>query len=93
MFSYRPVDSAYVYYGLRSSGATQLLVGRRAADGSWTFGGEERDSVGSVHTRVGISRLPGGRFRFVEQTSRDGVTYGAADTVHYRPARPEPGAP
>jgi len=94
MFSYRPVDSTYLYYGLRSSGATQALVGRPTADGEgWTFEGDERDAKGRLRTRVEITRLPGGRFRLVERTSRDDTPFSAGDSVHYRPARPEPGAP
>ena len=94
MFSYRPADSAYVYYGLRSSGATQMLIGR-PTEGSegWAFEGDERDATGRLRTRVRITRLPEGRFRLVEQTSRGDAPFGAADSVHYRPARPEPGAP
>lgn len=94
MFSYRPVDSAYVYYGLRASGATQLLLGRQTADGAgWEFEGDERDAGGRLRTRVRIARLTAGRFRLVEQTSRDDAPFSAGDSVHYRPARPEPGAP
>ena len=94
MFSYRAADSSYVYYGLRASGATQLLVGRPSADGAeWEFRGEEGTGGDRVRTLVRITRLPNDRFRFVEQTARADVPFGAADTVHYRPARPEPEAP
>ena len=92
MFSYRPADSAYVYYGLRPSGVTQLLVGRVVGEG-WEFEGDERDVTGRLRTRVRITRLPNGRFKLVEQTARGDAPFAAGDSVHYRAARPEPGAP
>ncbi|HEU4722074.1 MAG TPA: hypothetical protein VFS59_11985 [Gemmatimonadaceae bacterium] len=94
MFSYRPMDSTYLYYGLRSGGGTQQLIGRAAADGSaWEFTGDEVTAAGRMRTLVRIARLPNGRFRFVEQTARGDAPFTTADTIHYRPARPESGAP
>ena len=94
MFSYRPTDSAYVYYGLRPSGATQQLVGRVTSDGAgWEFTGDETKPDGRLRTMVRIERLPIGRFRFVEQTARGESPFTTADTIHYRPAPSEPGAP
>jgi hypothetical protein len=94
MFSYRPTDSSYVYYGLRPSGATQQLVGRVAPDGDgWEFTGDETTAAGRVRTQVRIARLPNGRFRFVERTARGDAPFTTADTIHYRPALPEPGVP
>jgi hypothetical protein len=93
-FSYRPADSSYVYYGLRPGGATQTLVGRLAADGAgWEFRGEEGTGAARERTLVRIARLPGGRFRFVEQTARGDAPFTGADTVHYRPATSARGAP
>jgi hypothetical protein len=94
MFSFRSADSSYIYYGLRPSGATQALVGRPTADGEgWEFRGEEGAGPARERTLVRITRLHGGRFQFIEQTARGDAPFAAADTVHYRPARPEPGAP
>jgi hypothetical protein len=94
MFSYRPTDSTYVYYGLRPSGATQQLIGRVTADGAgWEFTGDETTSAGRVRTFVRIARLSSGRFRFIEQTARGDSPFTTADTIHYRPAPPESGAP
>jgi hypothetical protein len=94
MFSYRPADSSYVYYGLRPSGATQSLVGRPSPDGAdWEFRGEEGTGAARERTLVRITRLPEGRFRFVEQTARGDAAFAGADTIHYRPARPMPGPP
>ena len=93
-FSYQPADSSYVYYGLRPSGAVQTLVGRSTNDGAgWEFRGEDGSGPARERTLVRITRLPGGRFRFVEQTARGDAPFTSADTVHYRPARPAPGAP
>ena len=94
MFSYRPTDSTYVYYGLRPSGATQQLVGRVTADGEgWEFTGDETTLGGRIRTIVRIARLPNGRFRFVEQTARGDSPFTTADTIHYRPAPPESRTP
>ena len=94
MFSYRPTDSTYAYYGLRPSGTTQQLVGRVTSDGAaWEFTGDETRLDGRLRTLVRIARLPNGRFRFVEQTARGDSPFTTADTIHYRPAPPEAGAP
>lgn len=94
MFSFRPADSSYVYYGLRPGGVTQQLVGRATADGAgWEFQGEEGAGPARQRTLVRIARLPGGRFRFVERTALGDAAFAGADTIHYRPARPAPGAP
>jgi hypothetical protein len=94
MFSYRPADSTYVYYGLRPSGATQQLVGGVSPDGAtWEFTGDEARPDGRLRTLVRIARLPNGRFRFVEQTARGDSPFTTADTIHYRPAPPESGSP
>lgn len=94
MFSYRAMDSTYLYYGLGRSGGTQQLLGRAAPDGAvWEFTGDETTSEGRVRTLVRIVRLPNGRFRFVEQTARGDAPFTTADTIHYRPAPPESGAP
>jgi hypothetical protein len=94
MFSYRPTDSTYVYYGLRPSGATQQLVGRVTSDGArWEFTGDETTPAGRIRTKVHIAGLPNGRFRFVEQTARGDSPFTTADTIHYRPAPPETGTP
>jgi hypothetical protein len=94
MFSYRPADSAYVYYGLRSSGAAQMLTGRVDAPGEyWEFRGEEGQGAARERTLVRIAKLAGGRFRFVEQVARGDAPFASADTVHYRPARGEAGVP
>ena len=93
MFSYRPADSSYAYYGLRPGGATQALVGRLATDGAWEFRGDEGSGAARERTLVRIARLPDGRFRFVEQTARGDAPFTGADTVHYRPVKSAPGAP
>ena len=94
MFSYRPADSTYVYYGLRPSGGTQLLLGNSSPDGAaWEFRGDEGAGGDRLRTLVRITRLENGRFRFVEQTARGDSAFSGADTVHYRPARPEPEKP
>lgn len=94
MFSYRPVDSSYVYYGLRPGGATQQLVGGVSPDGAtWEFTGDEPRPDGRLRTLVRIARLENGRFRFVEQTARGDAPFTTADTIHYRPAPPEVRAP
>ncbi len=94
MFSYRPADSTYVYWGLRPSGATQQLVGRVTSDGAaWEFTGNETRPDGRLRTLVRIARLPNGRFRFVEQTARGDSPFTTADTIHYRPAPPDSGKP
>ena len=94
MFSYRPADSSYAYYGLRPGGATQALLGRTTEDGrQWEFQGEEGAGPSRTRTLVRISSLPGGRFLLVEQSALGDAPFVAADTVHYRAARPEPGAP
>ena len=94
MFSFRPADSTYVYYGLRSGGATQQLVGGPSTDGEgWDFRGEEGTGPARVRTLVRIFRLPEGRFRFIEQTARGDAAFAGADTIHYRPAQPMPGPP
>ena len=92
MFSFRAADSTYVYYGLRPGGATQMLTGQATADG-WAFQGEEGGGPTRRRTVVRIARLSGGRFRFVEQVAVGDAPFAAADTIHYRPARPEPGVP
>jgi hypothetical protein len=94
MFSYRPTDSAYVYYGLRPGGATQELVGRVTSDGAgWEFTGDETTPGGRVRTLVRIQRLPNGRFRFVERSARGDSPFTTADTIHYRPAPPDSATP
>lgn len=93
MFSYQPADGSYVYYGLRPSGATQALVGGPTADrNGWEFRGEEGTGAARVRTHVQIMRLSDGRIRFTAQTASGDVPFDAADTVHYRAARPEPEA-
>ena len=94
MFSYRPADSTYLYYGLRPGGSTQTLLGRATADGEgWEFGGDEGTGTARTRTLVRIARLPGGRFRFVEQSAAGDAPFAAADTVHYRAAPPSRGTP
>jgi hypothetical protein len=89
MFSYRAADSTYLYYGLRSGGAVEALLGRPTADG-WQFSGDRGVGPGRQRVEVTIARLAAGRFRLVERVADGDGPFGAADTVHYVPAPKAP---
>jgi len=89
IFSYREADSTYVYQGFRPSGAVQTLQGRVSEDGqTWEFWGEEGTGADRKRTRVQITPLGDGTFRFVEQTASGDAEWSAEETVTYRPASP-----
>lgn len=86
MFSFRPADSTYLYYGLRAGGAVEQLTGRAMPDG-WEFLGETGAGPTRERKRVTIARLTDGRFRLVEAVARGDAPFSAADSIHYVPAR------
>ena len=85
MFSFRPADSTYLYYGLRAGGAVEQLTGRATAHG-WEFSGETGSGVSRERKLVTISRLSDQRFRFIEAVAHGEAPFSAADTIHYVPA-------
>lgn len=90
IFSYQPADGSYVYQGFRSNGGTQTLQGRAGEDGkSWEFRGEEGVGAERERTRVEITALEHGRFRFVQRTAtgdseertEEVITYARAEEL------------
>lgn len=84
IFSYRQSDATYVYQGFRPGGGVQTLHGRVAADGSgFEFWGEEGAGVDRTRTRVYITTLEDGRFRFVARTASGDSEEWSEEIVHY----------
>ena len=88
VFSYRAADKTYVYQGFRAGGGVQSLEGRVSEDGrTWDFWGEAGTGAQRTRTRVRISKLPDGRFRFSEQTAVGPDDWSPESVVTYRAAR------
>lgn len=84
IFSYRQSDAAYVYQGFRPSGGVQTLHGRAAADGSgFEFWGEEGAGADRTRTRVQITTVGDGRFRFVARTASGDSEQWSEEVIHY----------
>ncbi|NCT68364.1 MAG: hypothetical protein GXC76_12110 [Rhodanobacteraceae bacterium] len=88
MFSYRATDKTYLYYGLRPNGAVEFLKGRPTADG-WEFEGEQGTGATRERTRVKITRLEDGSFRFWGTEARGDEPFPPGETTHYIAAPPE----
>lgn len=88
MFSYRASDSTYLYYGLRSGGATDAQAGHATADG-WRFSGESGTGAARRRVRVTITGTPEG-FLLVEDTATGDGPFEKAGEVRYIRLKPEP---
>lgn len=89
IFSFRAVDSTYLYHGFRAGGAVETLHGRRLADG-WEFGSEEGVGPTRQRIRVTITRLGARRFRLVAESAVGDGPWTVEDTEHYVPAPRRP---
>ena len=89
IFSFRAVDSTYLYHGFRAGGAVETLHGRRLADG-WEFGSEEGVGPTRQRIRVTITRLGARRFRLVAESAVGDGPWTVEDTEHNVPAPRRP---
>jgi hypothetical protein len=88
IFSYRAADSTYVYQGFRAGGATETLLGRPSPDGQgWEFGGETGTGATRQRTRVVITSVGDGAFRFAQQTATGDGEWSKEEVVNYRAVR------
>jgi hypothetical protein len=82
MFSFRAEDSIYVYYGLRSNGAIEMLEGRPEGD-RWIFVADIGRGASQQRKRVTISRTADGAFRFLEQTALGDTAWSRGDEIRF----------
>ena len=85
IFSYRQADETYVYQGFRPGGGVQTLHGRVAADGNgFEFWGDEGAGGDRTRTRVQITTVEDGRFRFIARTASGNSEEWSEEVVHYQ---------
>ena len=89
IFSFRAMDSTYLYHGFRAGGTVEALRGRRLADG-WEFGSEEGVGPTRQRIRVTITRLGARRFRLIAESAVGAGPWTVEDTEHYVPAPRRP---
>ena len=84
IFSYRQTDATYVYQGFHPGGGVQTLQGRAAADGNgFEFWGEEGAGADRTRTRIRITAVEDGGFRFVARIARGDSDEWSEEVVHY----------